>query len=118
MDKGKGKAVEAGEGKKAEAATKTRKCKRAANEVKKSTMEKRRKYELEIPIINLDVEEKMEELKYEALDEEEKDEDLAVEEAVKVLFQGKGWPDKEMMERMLMKIMKMMKVEVVEVDND
>ncbi|KAF8441933.1 hypothetical protein BGX38DRAFT_1272512 [Terfezia claveryi] len=89
MDKGKGRAVDAGEVKEAEAAPKTRKRKRAANEVEKSTVEKRRKYGLEIPIINLDVEEGVEELKREVLDEEEKDEALAVEEAVKVLFGGR-----------------------------
>ncbi|KAF8426529.1 hypothetical protein BGX38DRAFT_1278928 [Terfezia claveryi] len=118
MDKGKGRAVDAGEAKEAEAAPKTRKRKRAANEVEKSTVEKRRKYGLEIPIINLDVEEGVEELKREALDEEEKDEALAVEEAVKVLFRGNGWPDKETAGRMLRKMMKVMKAEVVEVDDD
>ncbi|KAF8451409.1 hypothetical protein BGX38DRAFT_1142119 [Terfezia claveryi] len=118
MDKGKGREVDAGEAKEAEAALKTRKCKRAANEVEKSTVEKRRKYGLEIPIINLDVEEGVEELKHEALDEEEKDEALAVEEAVKVLFRGKGRPDKETAGRMLRKMMKVMKAEVVEVDDD
>ncbi|KAF8418914.1 hypothetical protein BGX38DRAFT_1147479 [Terfezia claveryi] len=89
IDKGKGRVVDIGEAKKAEAAAKSRKYKRAANEVKKSTVKKRRKYKLEIPIINLDIEEEVEELKYEVLDKEEKDEALAVEEAIKVLFQGK-----------------------------
>ncbi|KAF8451432.1 hypothetical protein BGX38DRAFT_1269456 [Terfezia claveryi] len=98
MDKGKGRAVDAGEAKEAEAAPKTRKCKRAANEVEKK--------------------EGVEELKHEALDEEEKDEALAVEEAVKVLFRGKGRPDKETAGRMLRKMMKVMKAEVVEVDDD
>ncbi|KAF8436423.1 hypothetical protein BGX38DRAFT_1145387 [Terfezia claveryi] len=118
MDKGKGRVVDAAEAKEAEAASKTRKRKRATNEVKKSTMEKRRKYRLEIPIINLNVEEGVEELKREALDEEEKDEALAVEEAVKVLFRGKGQPDKETAGRMLRKMMKIIKAEVVEVDDD
>ncbi|KAF8432613.1 hypothetical protein BGX38DRAFT_1146359 [Terfezia claveryi] len=118
MDKGKSRAVDAGGAKGAEADPETRKHKRAANEVEKRTVEKRRKYGLEIPIINFDIEEGVEELKYEVLDKEEKDEALVVEEAVKVLFWEKEQPDKKTAGRMLKKMIKVMKAEVVEMDND
>ncbi|KAF8431550.1 hypothetical protein BGX38DRAFT_1277252 [Terfezia claveryi] len=102
MDKGKGREVDAGEAKDAEAAPNPRKRKRSTNEI-----EKRRKYQ-----------EGVEELKREALGEEEKDEALVVEQAVRVLFQGMAWPDKETARRMLRKMMKVMKAEVVEVADD
>ncbi|KAF8432285.1 hypothetical protein BGX38DRAFT_1146449 [Terfezia claveryi] len=97
MDKGKGREVDAGEVKDAEAAPNPRK---------------------HIPVINLDMEEGVEELKREALGEEEKDEALAVEQAVRVLFQGMARPDKETARRMLRKMMKVMKAKVVEVADD
>ncbi|KAF8442577.1 hypothetical protein BGX38DRAFT_1272269 [Terfezia claveryi] len=90
IDKGKGREVDAGEAKDTEAASNPRKHKRATNEI-----EKRRKYQVDISVINLDIEEGVEELKREALGEEEKDEALVVEQAVRVLFQGMAWPDKE-----------------------
>ncbi|KAF8419484.1 hypothetical protein EV426DRAFT_702726 [Tirmania nivea] len=61
---------------------------------------KRKKFWVEIPIINLD------------------EDALAVEEAVKVLFQGQWRPGKEMATRMLEKIIKMMRAKVVEIEDD
>ncbi|KAF8434402.1 hypothetical protein BGX38DRAFT_1275541 [Terfezia claveryi] len=115
MDKGKGREVDVGEVKDAEAAPNSCKRKRATNEI-----EKRRKYQVDISIINLYMEEGVEELKCasKVLGEEEKDEALVVEQAVRVLFQGMAWPDKETAWRMLRKMMKVMKAEVVEVVDD
>ncbi|RPB19646.1 hypothetical protein L211DRAFT_853028 [Terfezia boudieri ATCC MYA-4762] len=113
MDKGKGREVDPGEPKHAVAAPNPRKRKSAPNEV-----QKRRKYGVQIPVINLDVEEGVEELKREALGEEDKDEALAVENAVKMLFRGEGRPHKETARRLLEKVMRVMKAEVVEVEED
>ncbi|RPB20340.1 hypothetical protein L211DRAFT_852373 [Terfezia boudieri ATCC MYA-4762] len=98
MDKGKGREVDPGEPKHVEAAPNPRKRKSAPNEV-----QKRRKYGVQIPVINLDVEEGVEELKREALGEEDKDEALTVENAVKMLFHGEGRPHKETARRLLEK---------------
>ena len=59
----------------------------------------------------------MEEHKREAQGEEEKDEALAVEEAVKALF-GREQPCKEQATRLLGKMMKVLKAEVVEVEEE
>ncbi|RPB18286.1 hypothetical protein L211DRAFT_854263 [Terfezia boudieri ATCC MYA-4762] len=113
MDKGKGREVDPGEPKHTVAAPNPRKRKSAPNEV-----QKRRKYRVQIPVINLDVEEGIEELKREALGEEDKDEALAVENTVKMLFRGEGRQHKETARRLLEKVMRVMKAEVVEVEED
>jgi len=94
--------------------TTTRKRRRgAANEVES----KKRKYRVDIPVINLDVDEGVEKLKRAVRREEEKDDTLAVEEAMKVLFGGERL-GKEYATRLLGKIMKVLKAEVVEVEEE
>lgn len=83
----------------------------------KETEGKRRRYGVDIPVINLDVDEGVEELKREARGEEEKDDALAVEGAMRVLFGGER-PGKEHATRLLGKIMKVLKAEVVEVEEE
>ena len=78
---------------------------------------KRRGYGVGIPVINLDVDEGVEELKREARGEEEKDDVLAVEGAMRVLFGGER-PGKEHATRLVGKIMKVLKVKVVEVEEE
>jgi len=78
---------------------------------------KRRRYGVGIPVINLDIDEGVEELKREARGEEEKDDALAVEGAMRVLFRGER-PGKEHATRLLEKIMKVLKAEVVEVEEE
>jgi len=78
---------------------------------------KRRRYGVGIPVINLDVDEGVEELKRDALGEEEKDDALAVEGAMRVLFGGER-PGKEHATRLLRKIRKVLKAEVVEVEEE
>jgi len=91
-----------------------RKCRRdAAGETKG----KRRRYGVGIPVINLDVDEGVEELKREAWVEQEKDDALAVEGAMRVLFGGER-PGKEHATRLLGKIMKVLKAKVVEVEEE
>jgi len=85
----------------------------AANEVQS----KRRKYGRDIPVINLDVDEEVVELKRAAQGEEEKDDALAVEGAIRVLFGGES-PRKEHTTRLLWKIMKVLKAEVLEVEEE
>ena len=68
-----------------------------------------------IPVVNLDVDEGIEELKREALGEEEKDDALAVEGAVRVLFGGER-PNTDTARRLLLKVMKVLKADVVEED--
>jgi len=91
-----------------------RKCRRDATS---ETEGKRRRYGVGIPVINLDVDEGVEELKREARGKEEKDDALAVEGAMKVLFGGER-PGKEHATRLLGKIMKVLKAEVVEVEEE
>jgi len=81
------------------------------------TVGKRRRYWVAIPVINLYVEEGVEELKREAWGEEEKDDALAVEGAMRVLFGGQR-SGKEHATRLLGKIMKVLKAEVVEVEEE
>jgi len=81
------------------------------------TEKKRRKLEVEIPLINLDVDEGVDELKRAARGEEEKDDALAVEGAMRVLFGGER-PMKEQATRLLGKIMKVLRAEVVEVEEE
>jgi hypothetical protein len=78
---------------------------------------KRRKLGVAIPVINLDVDEGVEELKREAQGEEEKDDALAVEGAMQVLFGGER-PDKERARRLLEKVMRVLRAEVVEVEDE
>jgi len=78
---------------------------------------KSRGYGVGIPIINLDINEGVQELKREAREEEEKDYALAVEGAMRVLFGGER-PGKEHATRLLGKIMKVLKSEVVEVEEE
>jgi len=85
----------------------------AANEVDA----KRRKYGVDIPVINLDVDEEVEELKRAPRGEEEKDDVLAVEGAMRVLFVGERL-GKEHTTKLLQKIMKVLKAEVVEVEEE
>jgi len=81
------------------------------------TKGKRSRYGVGIPVINLDVDEGVEELKREAREEEEKDDALAVEGAMRILFGGER-PGKENATRLLGKIMKVLKAEVVEVEEE
>jgi len=83
----------------------------------RETEGKRRIYGVGIPIINLDVDEGVQEFKREARGEEEKDDALAVEGAMRVLFGGER-PGKEHATRLLGKIMKVLKAEVVEVEEE
>jgi len=78
---------------------------------------KRRRYGVGIPIINLEVDEGVEEIKREARGEEEKDDALVVEGAMRVLFGGER-PGKEHATRLLGKIMKVLQAEVVEVEEE
>ena len=78
---------------------------------------KRRRYGVGIPVINLDVDEGVEELKRKPRGEEEKDDGLGVEGAMWVLFAGER-PRKEYVNRLLGKIMKVLKAKVVEVDEE
>jgi len=75
------------------------------------------RYGVGIPVINLDIDEGVEELKMKARGEEEKDDALAVEEAIRVLFGGER-PGQEHATRLLEKIIKVLKVEVVEVEKE
>ena len=59
----------------------------------------------------------MEELKWEAHGEEEKDDALAVEGAVRVLFGGER-PNKSTAKRLLEKMMKVLQAEVVEEEEE
>ena len=85
----------------------------AANEIEG----RRRKYGVGILVINLDIDEGVEELKREARGEEEKDDALAVEGAMRVLFRGER-PRKEQATRLLAKIMKALRAEMVEVEEE
>jgi len=78
---------------------------------------KSRRYGVGIPVINLDVDEGVEELKRGSHGEEEKDDALAVEGAMRVLFGGER-PGKEHASWVMEKIMKVLKVEVVEVEEE
>jgi hypothetical protein len=89
---GRGKEVVAGGASEVEAQEPSRKRgRKSGGELSEG---KRRKLGVAIPVINLDVEEGVEELKREARGEEEKDDALAVEGAMQVLFGGER-PDKE-----------------------
>ena len=79
--------------------------------------EKRRKLGVAISVVNLDLEEGVEELKREAFREEEKDDALAVEGAVQVLFGGER-PNKSTAKRLLKKMMNVLRAEVVEEEED
>jgi len=68
-------------------------------------------------VVNLDLEEGVEELKQEAHGEEEKDDALAVEGAVRVLFGGER-PNKSTAKWLLKKMMKVLRAEVVEEEED
>ena len=70
-----------------------------------------------ISVVNLDLEEGVEELKREAHGEEEKDDALEVEGAVRVLFGGER-PDKSTVKRLLKKIMQVLWAEVMEEEED
>ena len=83
---------------------------------------------MDIPVINLDIYEGIEDLKREAQGEEEEDDALAVEGAMReddalavegamrAMFGGER-PHKETVKRLLEKVMKVMKAEVVEVED-
>ena len=81
-------------------------------EAASETKGKRRRYWVDIPVINLDIDEGVEELKREARGEEENDDALAVEGVVRVLFRGER-PGKEHATTLLGKIIKVLKAEVV-----
>ena len=78
---------------------------------------KRSRYGVGIPVINWGVDEGVEELKRAARGEEEKNNALAVEGAMRVLFGGER-PGKKHATRLLGKIMKVLKAEVVEVKEE
>jgi len=78
---------------------------------------KRRRSEVGIPVVNLDVDEGVEEFKREARGDKEKDDALVVEGAMRVLFGGERL-GKEHATRLLGKIMKVLKAEVVEVEEE
>jgi len=78
------------------------------------TEDNRRRHGVGIPVINLYVDEGVEELKREVRGEEEKDDVLEVEGAMRILFGGERL-GKEHATRLLGKIMKVLKAEVVEV---
>ncbi|KAF8415940.1 hypothetical protein EV426DRAFT_709982 [Tirmania nivea] len=109
----KSQKVASGKAKEVEVVT-PRKCNKRADQ----RISKRKKFGVEIPIINLDMEAGVEELKREALGVEEQEDALAVEEAMKVLFWGQGRPGKELATRMLEKMMKVMRAEVVEIEDN
>jgi hypothetical protein len=112
---GRGKEVVAGGASEVEAQEPSRKRgRKSGGELSEG---KRRKLGVAIPVINLDVEEGVEELKREARGEEEKDDALAVEGAMQVLFGGER-PDKERAERLLEKVMRVLRAEVVEVEDE
>jgi len=109
VDDGRVKEVEA------EVAELLRKRRRLAAD--RVSEKKRSKLGVAISVVNLDLEEEVEELKREAHGEEEKDDALAVEEAVRVLF-GRERPDKSTTKRLLKKMMKVLRAEVVEEKED
>jgi len=92
VDDGRAKEAEAGV---VELSRKRRRL--AANGV---SDEKRRRLGVAISVVNLDLDEEVEELKREAHGEEEKDDALAVEGAVRVLF-GRERPNKSTAKRLL-----------------
>jgi len=117
MEDAGGERVDDGRAKEAEArvAEPSQKRRRlAANGV---SDEKRRKLGVAISVVNLDLEEGVEELKQEAHGEEEKDNALAVEGAVRVLFGGER-PNKSTTKWLLKKMMKVLQAEVVEEEED
>ena len=95
----------------------SRKRRRLAADGVRVSQEKRRRLEVAISVVNLDLEERVEELKREAQGEEEKDDALAVEGAARVLFVGQR-PDKSTAKRLLKKMMKVLRAEVVEEEED
>ena len=75
---------------------------------------KRKRYRIDIPVIDLDVEEGVDELKREAEGEEEKDDALAVEGALRILTAGDGKQDAGILKRRLEKLLKASKAEIEE----
>jgi len=73
---------------------------------------KRKKFRIDIPVINLNVEEGVDELKRRAGDDEEKDDAIAVEEALKSLTAGEGSRDAGVLKRRLEKLLGTSRAEV------
>jgi len=74
----------------------------------------RKRFRINIPVINLNVEEEVDELKRRAEGEEEKDDALAVEEALKGLTAGEGRRDMGILRRRLEKLLGASKAEIEE----
>jgi len=95
---------------------------KGAREVETSGRKRRRqseggkwkRYRIGIPVINLDVEERVDELKQKAQGEEEKDDALAVEGALRILTAGEGRQDTGILRRRLEKLLRASKVEIEE----
>ncbi|KAF8440633.1 hypothetical protein BGX38DRAFT_1272972 [Terfezia claveryi] len=60
-----------------------------------------KKFQIHIPIINLDVDEALEEMKRRLVEDEDKDDVIAVEQAIKGLINGEGKPSIEIIKRRL-----------------
>jgi len=75
---------------------------------------KRKRYRIGIPVINLDVEEGVDELKRKAQEEEEKDDALAVEGVLRILTAGEGRQDTGILRRRLEKLLRASKAEIEE----
>jgi len=112
VDKGKGKEAAASNAEAVGPSNPRKRRRRAGNQIRGQ-----RKYEVDIPVINLDINEGIEELKREAQGQEDEDDALAVERVMVALFGGER-PHKVTVMRLLEKVMKVMRAEVVEVEEE
>jgi len=117
VEKTKEKEVGDGEEGEVNAAVSPITTRKRSRDTASETEGKRRRYGVGIPVINLDVDEGVEDLKREARGEEERHDALAVEGAMRVLLGGER-PGKEHATRLLGKIMKVLKAELVEVEEE
>ncbi|KAF8453346.1 hypothetical protein BGX38DRAFT_1268730 [Terfezia claveryi] len=76
-----------------------------------------RKFQIHILVINLDIDEAVEEMKRGLVEDEDKDDIIAVEQAIKGLINREGKPSIEIIKRRLQKLMDMIKAEIREVED-
>lgn len=94
-------------------------AKRKASEPAPEQLEvKQRRFGIEIPVINLDVEEGIKEIKDRATDEEEKDNALAAEAAVRGLLFGQERIHGTLMLARLQLVMEALKANIIEIEDD
>jgi len=75
---------------------------------------RKKRFRIDIPVINLDVEERVDKLKRKAKGEGEKNDALAVGEALRSLTVGEGASDKEVLRRRLEMLLGVSRAEIVE----